>query len=180
MPGYAALFEGRSLSEQFAIQAAGERAGGGLLRSYEMPDAAALEDENCARPRRDLPDPFRLISRSRARSEVISVSLCQAQAMRVVIEGFDLPGAEICDPDGAVFDGVHVGVQVGREPVDLVSGAAAALRWELDVDVVRKDGGELDFKGPAVHGSAANGSCTSRGGGSTTTRSTCSGAPSSC
>jgi len=36
--------------------------------------------------------------------------------VRVVIEGFDLPGARFCDRDGAVFDGVHVGVQVGREP----------------------------------------------------------------
>ena len=43
---YAALMEGRSLREQFAIQAAGERAGGELLRSYEMPDVAELEDDN--------------------------------------------------------------------------------------------------------------------------------------
>ncbi|MGQ0802636.1 MAG: hypothetical protein ACT4PI_02050 [Actinomycetota bacterium] len=43
---YAALLEGRSLVEQFAIQAAGERAGGALLRSYELPDAADLEDAN--------------------------------------------------------------------------------------------------------------------------------------
>ena len=72
--------------------------------------------------------------------------------MRVVIEGFDLPGAQFCDRDGAVFDGVHVGVQVGREPFDLVSGDAASARWQLDVDVVRGPHGELDFRGPAVHG----------------------------
>lgn len=72
--------------------------------------------------------------------------------MRVVIEGVDLPGAQFCDRDGAVFEGVHVGVQVGREPSDLVSGGAPSARWELDVDVVRDRDGELDFRGSAVHG----------------------------
>jgi hypothetical protein len=43
---YAALLDGRSLVEQFAIQATGERAGGELLRSYALPDAAELEDAN--------------------------------------------------------------------------------------------------------------------------------------
>ena len=43
---YEALLVDKSLGEQFAIQAAGERAGGELLRSYEMPDVAELEDAN--------------------------------------------------------------------------------------------------------------------------------------
>lgn len=43
---YAALLDGKSLVEQFAIQAAGERAGGVLLRAYALPDAADLEDAN--------------------------------------------------------------------------------------------------------------------------------------
>lgn len=43
---YAALLDGRSLIEQFAIQATGERAGGELLRSYGLPDVAELEDAN--------------------------------------------------------------------------------------------------------------------------------------
>jgi hypothetical protein len=72
--------------------------------------------------------------------------------VRVVIEGFDLPGTRFCDRDGAVFDGVHVGVQVGGEPFELVSGDAASARWQLDVDVVRGRDGELDFRGPSVHG----------------------------
>jgi len=45
---YAALLDGKSLIEQFAIQAAGERAGGELLRSYALADAAELEDANAA------------------------------------------------------------------------------------------------------------------------------------
>jgi hypothetical protein len=72
--------------------------------------------------------------------------------VRIVIEGFDLPGAQFCDRDGAVFDGVQVGVQVGREPFDLVPGDAASARWQLDIDVVRGRDDEYDFKGPAVHG----------------------------
>lgn len=72
--------------------------------------------------------------------------------MRVVIEGFELPGGRFCDRDGVPFDGVHVGVQVGREPCDLVSGDAASARWELDVEVVAGNDGGLDFRGPAVHG----------------------------
>jgi hypothetical protein len=45
---YRSLLEGRSLGEQFAIQATGERAGGELLRSYALADAAELEDANAA------------------------------------------------------------------------------------------------------------------------------------
>ena len=72
--------------------------------------------------------------------------------MRVVIEGFDLPGPRFCDRDGTVFDGVHVGVQVGSDPADLVAGDADSARWELDVDVVRRPDDAIDFRGPAVHG----------------------------
>ena len=72
--------------------------------------------------------------------------------MRVLIEGFELPGAHFCDRDGVVFDGVHVGLQVGREPVGLVPGDAASARWEIDVDVVAGGDGEIDFRGKAVHG----------------------------
>ncbi|MFI5046764.1 MAG: DUF5990 family protein [Acidimicrobiia bacterium] len=72
--------------------------------------------------------------------------------MRVVIEGFDLPGRTFCDPDGNPLDDVHVGVQVRREPEGLVRGDAAAARWELDVGVVTGTDGTLDFRGPAVQG----------------------------
>jgi hypothetical protein len=56
--------------------------------------------------------------------------------VRVLIEGFDLPGRKFGDPDGNPLDDVHVGVQVGREPHELVAGDAAGARWELDVSVV--------------------------------------------
>lgn len=70
----------------------------------------------------------------------------------MIIEGTDLPGQSFCDPDGTPFDGVHVGVQIGREPFGLVRGDAASARWEFDVGVVTGSDRALDFKGPAVHG----------------------------
>jgi Family of unknown function (DUF5990) len=77
---------------------------------------------------------------------------CETPGVRVVIEGFDLPGRTFCNSDGSRLDDVRVGVQVGREPRDLVAGDAANARWELDVSVVTGPDGSLDFKGPPVHG----------------------------
>ena len=71
--------------------------------------------------------------------------------MRVVITGVDLPGRAFCRPDGSEMENVHVGVQLRRDPAQLVRGDATEARWELDVDVVDKDG-LLDFRGPAVQG----------------------------
>jgi len=72
--------------------------------------------------------------------------------MRVVIEGRDLPGAEFCDADGSRLGEVHVGIQIRRDPCDLVRGDAESARWELDVSVVAGDDGDVDFRGPAVQG----------------------------
>jgi hypothetical protein len=76
----------------------------------------------------------------------------ETQVVRVVIEGFDLPGRTFCRPDGSRLDGVHVGIQVGREPRELVAGDAVSARWELDVSVVTGPDGSLDFRGPPVQG----------------------------
>ncbi len=46
---------------------------------------------------------------------------------------------------------VHVGVQVGQDPAQLVRADAPEANWQLDVDVVHRDG-TLDFRGPAVQG----------------------------
>jgi hypothetical protein len=46
---------------------------------------------------------------------------------------------------------VHVGVQVGREPAQLVRADSPEVRWDLDVDAVVREG-QHDFRGPAVHG----------------------------
>ncbi len=70
--------------------------------------------------------------------------------VRIVIEGHDLPGAEFLS-DGVPLRNVHVGVQVGKEPVGLVRGDADSARWEIDVRAIVADGG-VDLRGPAVHG----------------------------
>jgi hypothetical protein len=49
------------------------------------------------------------------------------------------------------MDNVHVGVQLRRDPAQLVPADDAEARWDVDVEVIRKDGA-LDFRGPAVQG----------------------------
>jgi hypothetical protein len=71
--------------------------------------------------------------------------------VHVVITGTNLPGREFCQPDGSTMDNVHVGVQVGRDPDQLVRADEAGAEWHIDVDVVDKDG-VLDFRGPTVQG----------------------------
>jgi hypothetical protein len=64
----------------------------------------------------------------------------------LVIEGHHLPGRS-CGP----HEDVHVGVQLRRDPADLVPADAPSARWEVEVDVLDRDG-EPDFRGPAVQG----------------------------
>jgi hypothetical protein len=61
---------------------------------------------------------------------------------RFRIVGTDLPGPT-CGPS----EQVQVGVQRGREAIELVAGDADGARWEFDVDV--RNG---RFTGPYVHG----------------------------
>jgi hypothetical protein len=72
--------------------------------------------------------------------------------MRIVIEGFELPGRRFCAADGSPLMNVHIGVQIRADPVELVSGDATEARWEVDVTVVEQPDGSFDFRGPAVHG----------------------------
>ena len=71
--------------------------------------------------------------------------------MRVVVTGVNLPGRVFCCPDGSAFQNVHVGVQLRREPAQLVRADSNHARWEFEVDVVRNDG-LVDFRGPVVQG----------------------------
>ena len=71
--------------------------------------------------------------------------------MRVVITGTNLPGREFCRPDGSTMDNVHVGVQVGRDPDQLVRADEPVAEWQVDVDLVQR-AGALDFRGSAVQG----------------------------
>ncbi len=62
--------------------------------------------------------------------------------MRLVIRGHQLPGLTC-----GRYANVHVGLQVGREPVDLVPADAARAEWVTEI--CAQDG---DFRGPAVQG----------------------------
>jgi Family of unknown function (DUF5990) len=49
-------------------------------------------------------------------------------------------------------NGIHVGVQRGTEVVGLVIGDAADAVFDIDIDIVADSNGEVDFRGPYVHG----------------------------
>jgi hypothetical protein len=71
--------------------------------------------------------------------------------VRVAITGINLPGRVFCRPDGSAMDDVHVGVQMRRDPAQLVRADESETLWEVELEVVRTDG-VLDFHGPAVQG----------------------------
>ena len=70
--------------------------------------------------------------------------------MLLQIRGYHLPGREWRSPDEH-YDNVHVGVQVGKEPHELVRGDADTSSWTIPIEVVARDDG-LDFRGTAVQG----------------------------
>ena len=71
--------------------------------------------------------------------------------MQVSISGYNLPGRSFCSPDGSPIGNVHVGIQVRRDPAELVPADALEAQWVVAVEVVERDG-QLDFRGPAVQG----------------------------
>ena len=71
--------------------------------------------------------------------------------MQISLVGTNLPGREFCRPDGSLMTNVHVGIQIGREPADLVRADVSEARWDIDVDVVVHEG-QTDFRGAAVQG----------------------------
>jgi hypothetical protein len=70
--------------------------------------------------------------------------------MLLRIEGHHLPGRVWRSRD-EYYDNVHVGVQVGKEPRELVRADAQSSSWAIPMDVVTREG-EVDFRGPAVQG----------------------------
>jgi hypothetical protein len=67
--------------------------------------------------------------------------------LTVRIRGDRLPGSRFGE-----HKAVHVGVQRGREVVNLIPGDADGAMFEFPVQVVRTESGELDYRGPFVHG----------------------------
>jgi Family of unknown function (DUF5990) len=72
--------------------------------------------------------------------------------VNLVIVGTQLPGRTFCEPDGTPLPDVRVGLQVRSQPEGLVAGDADEGRWHLEVKTVVDPKGQLDFRGPAVHG----------------------------
>jgi hypothetical protein len=70
--------------------------------------------------------------------------------MLLQIRGHHLPG-RMWHSSEEYYDNVHVGIQVGKEPRDLVPADAETSSWTIPVDVVAREGG-LDFRGAAVQG----------------------------
>ena len=70
--------------------------------------------------------------------------------MLLQIEGYHLPGRTWRSSDH-YYDNVHVGIQVGKEPRELVRGDAETSSWTIPIEVVTREG-EIDFRGAAVHG----------------------------
>lgn len=70
--------------------------------------------------------------------------------MLLQIRGHHLPGRTWRSPDDH-YDNVHVGIQVGKEPRELVRGDADTSSWTIPIAVASHDGG-VDFRGPAVQG----------------------------
>lgn len=70
--------------------------------------------------------------------------------MLLEIRGHHFPGRSWHLDDGPC-DNVHVGIQIRREPADLVPGDSQAAVWRTEVEVLERDSGR-DFRGPAVQG----------------------------
>ena len=66
--------------------------------------------------------------------------------LRLRLVGHSLPGRRF-----SCYEPVVLGVQRGREVVDLVAGDAGAAVFALTVEAVLRDGA-LDFRGPYAHG----------------------------
>ena len=70
--------------------------------------------------------------------------------MLLEIRGHHLPGRDWHLEDGPCHN-VHVGVQLGRVPAELVAGDASSATWTAEVSVIQRDGGEVDRVVVSVH-----------------------------
>ena len=70
--------------------------------------------------------------------------------MLLQIRGYRLPG-RVWQSRDEQYDNIHVGIQDGKEPRELVRGDAEKSSWTVPIEVVAREGG-LDFRGSAVQG----------------------------
>jgi hypothetical protein len=72
--------------------------------------------------------------------------------MHLTIVAHNLPGRSFSPSPADHYENVHVALQERADPVGLVPGDAAGATWDVDIRVVTRDHGGIDFRGPAVHG----------------------------
>jgi hypothetical protein len=73
--------------------------------------------------------------------------------VHVRIEAVDLPGRACAPPDApAGYDNVHVGLQRGREPFELVPGDAPGAAWDFELPTRPGPDGGIDVSGPYAQG----------------------------
>jgi hypothetical protein len=70
--------------------------------------------------------------------------------MLLQIRGHHLPGG-VWQSGDEHYDNVHVGIQVGKYPHELVRADAETASWTVPIEVVAREEG-LDFRGAAVQG----------------------------
>jgi len=73
--------------------------------------------------------------------------------MHVRIEGHTLPGRTAAPRDAhRCYPGVHVAVQLRKDPWEPVPADAESAEWSFDVTTRPGDDGGVDVGGPYVHG----------------------------
>jgi Family of unknown function (DUF5990) len=71
----------------------------------------------------------------------------------VRIEAVDLPGRACAPQDApAPYENVHVGLQRGREPFELVPGDASVATWDFALTIRPGPDGSIDVGGPFAQG----------------------------
>ncbi len=73
------------------------------------------------------------------------------RSIGVTIRGHHLPGRTFTSSHGTSTN-VHVAVQERADPLDPVPGDAPSATWDIEVGLMTTHEGQLDFRGPAVHG----------------------------
>lgn len=72
--------------------------------------------------------------------------------MRVLIHGHSLPGFAFGDAQsGKCYERVHVAIQSRDAAAQVVPADSESVHFTAEVDVVESKG-EIDFRGPCVHG----------------------------
>lgn len=73
--------------------------------------------------------------------------------IRLIGQGAPVPEETAPDtPNAGLHSRLHIGVQRRSEVVDVMPGNVPRVAFRLSVDVISTDDGELDIRGPYVHG----------------------------